>query len=49
MNSGHIPTRCEFRHFAEVTVNQAQELFGAKGSKIVTDAWNEVGVAVRSQ
>ncbi|KAF7521720.1 hypothetical protein G7054_g12372 [Neopestalotiopsis clavispora] len=49
MNSGHIPTRCEFRHFAEVTVNQAQKLFGAKGSKIVTDAWSEVGVAVRSQ
>jgi Zn-dependent metalloprotease len=33
-----------FADFARVTLANASELFGAEGTKVVTDAWHTVGV-----
>ncbi|KAI1819469.1 metalloprotease [Xylaria intraflava] len=44
MMSGQIPARCNFIQFADVTVDKAEELFGASAATIVRKAWNEVGV-----
>ncbi|KAI1799032.1 Metalloprotease [Daldinia bambusicola] len=48
MNSGQIPSRCTFIQFADVTVDKAEELFGADAAAIVRKAWNDVGVARKS-
>ncbi|KAI1491490.1 hypothetical protein F5X96DRAFT_470363 [Biscogniauxia mediterranea] len=44
MRSGQIPARCTFIQFADVTVDKAEELFGADAAAIVRKAWNDVGV-----
>lgn len=44
MNSGKIPSRCTFIQFADVTVEEAEEEFGAEAAKIVRKAWEDVGV-----
>ncbi|KAK3938575.1 putative peptidase [Diplogelasinospora grovesii] len=44
MNSGRVPSRCNFLQFADVTTEIAEELYGDEGAKIVRQAWNEVGV-----
>ncbi|GAO19435.1 hypothetical protein UVI_02023330 [Ustilaginoidea virens] len=47
MKSGKIAARCSFRQFADVTVDCAQEEFGADAAKIVRKAWTDVGVTQR--
>ncbi|KAI2636656.1 metalloprotease [Xylaria nigripes] len=44
MTSGQIAPRCTFIQFADVTVDKAEELFGADAAVIVRKAWNQVGV-----
>ncbi|KAI1812421.1 metalloprotease [Poronia punctata] len=44
MQSGQIPAKCTFAQFADVTVDQAEDLFGDDAAAIVRKAWNEVGV-----
>ncbi|KAJ2891845.1 putative peptidase thermolysin protein [Zalerion maritima] len=44
MNSGRIPPRCTFKQFAQVTIEIAEEEFKEEGKKVLTNAWEEVGV-----
>ncbi|KPM42552.1 hypothetical protein AK830_g3992 [Neonectria ditissima] len=44
MKSGKIAPKCQFRQFADVTVETAEELFGKDAAKIVRKAWTDVGV-----
>lgn len=44
MNSGKIAARSQFRQFADVTVETAEEEFGEDAAKIVRKAWTDVGV-----
>lgn len=44
MNSGKVPARCNFKQFADVTVDCAEEEFGKDAAKIVRKAWTDVGV-----
>ncbi|KAL6835698.1 hypothetical protein J3E69DRAFT_361069 [Trichoderma sp. SZMC 28015] len=44
MTSGWVPVNCTFRHFANVTVDCAEELFGEEAARTVRDAWTQVGV-----
>jgi Zn-dependent metalloprotease len=48
MQSGQIPARCTFIQFADVTVDKAEELFGADAAGTVRRAWDEVGVVRKS-
>lgn len=44
MNSGRVPPKCNFTQFADVTVDVAEEKYGAQAAKIVRKAWDDVGV-----
>ncbi|EXK35663.1 hypothetical protein FOMG_08876 [Fusarium oxysporum f. sp. melonis 26406] len=44
MRSGKIAPKCQFKHFADITVEIAEELFGEEAAKIVRKAWTDVGV-----
>ncbi|KND88121.1 Extracellular metalloprotease [Tolypocladium ophioglossoides CBS 100239] len=44
MNSGKVPSRCNFKQFADVTVDCAEEEFGEDAAKKVRKAWTAVGV-----
>ncbi|KAM6508213.1 hypothetical protein FALCPG4_018094 [Fusarium falciforme] len=44
MRSGKIAPKCQFKHFADITVETAEELFGKEAAKIVRKAWTDVGV-----
>ncbi|KAK7426062.1 hypothetical protein QQZ08_007510 [Neonectria magnoliae] len=44
MKSGKIAPKCQFRQFADVTVETAEELFGKEAAKTVRKAWTDVGV-----
>ncbi|KAI1342974.1 Metalloprotease [Xylariaceae sp. FL0016] len=44
MQSGQVPSKCTFIQFADVTVDQAEKLFGDEGAATVRKAWNDVGV-----
>ena len=44
MRSGKIAPKCQFKHFADITVETAKELFGKEAAKIVRKAWTDVGV-----
>lgn len=45
MTSGNVPPRCNFKQFADVTVDTAEEEFGADAAKIIRKAWTDVGVS----
>lgn len=47
MTCNRVPVMCNFTQFADVTVECAEELFGAQAAKTVRKAWNEVGVTRR--
>lgn len=51
MNSGKIPPKCDFKKFAQATIEVAKELDDGKGAdgkktaaQIVRKAWQDVGV-----
>ncbi|TDZ37110.1 Protease PrtS [Colletotrichum trifolii] len=44
MSSGRVPASCNFLQFADITVEVAEELYGADAGKTVREAWDEVGV-----
>ncbi|KAJ1328180.1 bacillolysin [Microdochium nivale] len=44
LRSGQIGPNCKFIHFADVTVEVAEETFGKAAAIIVRKAWNQVGV-----
>ncbi|KAI5467692.1 metalloprotease [Mariannaea sp. PMI_226] len=44
MKSGKVAPKCQFKHFADLTVETAQELFDKEAAEIVRNAWTEVGV-----
>ncbi|KAL6409886.1 hypothetical protein AUP68_06288 [Ilyonectria robusta] len=44
MRSGKIAPKCQFKHFADITAETAEELFDKKAAKIVRKAWTDVGV-----
>ncbi|KAH9907222.1 Metalloprotease [Xylariomycetidae sp. FL2044] len=48
MQSGQIPSKCTFVQFADVTVEQAETLFGEDAATTVRKAWNDVGVVRKS-
>jgi len=48
MNSGQVPAKVTFVQFADVTVDKAEELFGADAGTIVRKAWTDVGVVRKS-
>ncbi|KAH6883996.1 hypothetical protein B0T10DRAFT_580201 [Thelonectria olida] len=44
MKSGKIAPKCQFQHFADITVETAEELFNKEAAKVVRKAWIDVGV-----
>lgn len=44
MTSDSIPPKCNFKKFAQVTIEVARELEGKEAARIVRKAWREVGV-----
>lgn len=44
MKSGKIAPKSQFKHFADITVETAEEEFGEDSAKIVRQAWTDVGV-----
>jgi Zn-dependent metalloprotease len=44
LNSGAVPPKSSFLQFADVTVEQAETLFGDDIAKTVRASWNQVGV-----
>jgi len=44
IRSGHVPPRCSFLQFADITVDSAKQVGGDDAAKTVRQAWNDVGV-----
>ncbi|RSM14581.1 hypothetical protein CEP52_001295 [Fusarium oligoseptatum] len=44
MKSGKVPSKCTFKQFANVTIDCAEDLYGADAAKKVKKAWDDVGV-----
>ncbi|KAF4447551.1 hypothetical protein F53441_8935 [Fusarium austroafricanum] len=48
LRSGKIPPRSTFEQFAHVTIDCAQELYGAAAAKKIKKSWQDVGVVEAS-
>jgi Zn-dependent metalloprotease len=44
MKSGKVAPKSQFKHFAAITIETAEELYDKEAGQVVRKAWTDVGV-----